>query len=153
MDVDVDEALRAVYGRLLAAWNAADATAFADEFAEDGEVVGFDGSRMSGRGSIRTELASIFADHATGRYVGIPGTVRPLGPDAAVLLAVSGVVPAGADQIRPELNAVQSLVGQRQDDGWRVVLYSNTPAAFHGRPHLVAELTEQLTRALRADQG
>jgi hypothetical protein len=37
---------------------------------------------------------------------------------------------------------MQSLVAQRDDNGWRVVLYHNTPAAFHGRP----EASEAMTR-------
>jgi hypothetical protein len=65
---------------------------------------------------------------------------------------VSGVVPAGTDAIQAELNAIQSLVAQRQADGWRVILYQNTPAAFHGRPELADALTDELTTELHAQQ-
>jgi uncharacterized protein (TIGR02246 family) len=145
---DVDDAVRALYRAILEAWNSHGASAFAALFAEDGVVVGFDGSQVVGRAQVETEMAAIFADHATGRYIGIAHSVQQLGPDVALLHAVSGVVPAGADAIQPELNAIQSMVAQRQTDGWRVILYQNTPAAFHGRPELADALTAELTAKL-----
>lgn len=152
MTNDVEEEVRATYHAILAGWNAADATAFAAPFADDGEVIGFDGSRVVGRVPIEAEMAGIFTDHATGRYVGIVRGVRQLGRDVAVLHAVSGVLPAGADAIKPDLNSMQSLVAQRQADGWQVILYQNTPAAFHGRPELADALTAELTAELHAQQ-
>jgi uncharacterized protein (TIGR02246 family) len=149
---DVEKAVRATYRAILAGWNAQDATAFAAPFADEGEVIGFDGSRVVGRAQIEAEMAGIFADHATGRYVGIARSVRQLAPGVAIVHAVSGVVPAGADAINPDLNAIQSLVTQRQGDEWRVILYQNTPAAFHGRPELADALTAELSRNLDAQR-
>lgn len=146
------EQVIALYDSLLAGWNADDASAFAAVFAEDGQVVGFDGSEVAGRARIEEQMARIFADHATGSYVGIIREVGALGPDAALLRAVSGVVPAVKDDIEPALNATQSLVAHRGPDGWQVVLYQNTPAKFHGRPQAVAELTTELRAALDADR-
>jgi hypothetical protein len=40
-------------------------------------------------------MAVIFGDHATWAYVGIVREVKSLGREAALLRAVSGVVPAG----------------------------------------------------------
>ena len=153
MDDELRRGLHALYRQILAAWNAADAAAFGALFREDGEVIGFDGSRMAGQRVIRDELTAIFADHATGRYVGIPRDVRPLGADAGILHARSGVVPAGATEAQPDLNAVQSLVAERRNGDWRVVLYQNTPAAFHGRPQLTEELTQELTEEDRRRHG
>jgi uncharacterized protein (TIGR02246 family) len=152
MTTDIADAVRALYRAILEGWNAQDASAFAAPFAEDGEVIGFDGSQVAGRAQIETEMAAIFADHATGRYVGITRSVRQLGADVALLHAVSGVVPAGAYAIQPELNAIQSLVAQRQAEGWRVIMYQNTPAAFHGRPELADALTDELTTELHGQQ-
>ena len=59
----------ALYGRLLGAWNARDAGAFADQFTGSGSSVGFDGSQLDGRDAIRAELARIFADHTPATYV------------------------------------------------------------------------------------
>ncbi len=144
MGEDVEVAVYALYRAILAGWNADDADGFAAPFAEDGEVVGFDGSQIAGRAQIAEQMAGIFADRATGTYVGIVRDVRRLGDDAALLRAVSGVVPAGEDDLKPELNAIQSLVARRHDEGWQVVLYHNTPAQFHGRPELAKALTEEL---------
>ena len=144
----VQDEITALYRAVLAGWNSADAEAFAAVFAEDGQLVGFDGSEVAGRSGIAEQMAAIFADHATGTYVGIVRQVQPLGSDAALLRAVSGVVPAGSDDIEPSLNATQSLVARRDPDGWRVVLYHNTPAQYHGRPQAVDALSAELRRAL-----
>lgn len=133
-----------LYRALLAAWNEDDAEAFAAAFAEDGEVIGFDGSEMRGRAAIAAELGRVFADHATGSYVGIVRSVRPLGEDAFLLRAVAGVVPAGAGDLKPELNSVQSLVASWHDGRWLIDLYHNTPAQLHGRPEAAAALTAEL---------
>ncbi len=59
------------------------------------------------------------------------------------------MVPPGKSDLEPELNAVQTLVAERHDDGWQVVSYQNTPAQFHGRPELVERLTDELRDELR----
>jgi len=52
--------------------------------------------------------------------------------------------------LNPALNAVQSLVAERDRDGWRIVLFQNTPAQYHGRPHLVEQHTAELEALARA---
>jgi uncharacterized protein (TIGR02246 family) len=148
MSKDDEAAVRALYRAILAGWNAADGDAFAAPFAADGEVIGFDGSTVCGRADISSQMAEIFAHHATGTYVGLVRGVRLLGRDAALLRAASGVVPAGEDDIKPGLNAIQSLIAHRRDDRWEVSLYQNTPAAFDGRPELAQALTNELRAAL-----
>jgi uncharacterized protein (TIGR02246 family) len=144
-----DQAIRSLYHRVLAGWNNASGDEFAAPFAEDGEIVGFDGSQSAGRGNIAAEMGRIFADHATGAYVGKVRGVRRLGPRAAVLRAVCGMVPAGCSDLEPKLNAVQTVVAEKIDDEWRVVLYQNTPARFHGRRDLAESLTEELRHELK----
>jgi hypothetical protein len=60
---------------------------------------------------------------------------------------VAGLIPRGATDIEPSLNAIQSLLARNQSDGWRIELFQNTPTAFHGQPALAAEITAEL-RAL-----
>lgn len=148
---DPETEVRGLYHVLLDAWNRQSAADFAAPFAEDGEAVGFDGSENRTRTKIAEELERIFADHETGSYVGKVRSVRMLGPDTALLRAVAGLVPAGQTDLNPELNAVQSLVAERRDGTWRIVLYQNTPAQFHGRPELVESLTDELRRELPHD--
>jgi uncharacterized protein (TIGR02246 family) len=140
-------AVRTLYTNLLAAWNAADAEGFAAQFTDNGEVIGFDGSILTPRGEIESELRRIFNDHKTGTYVGIVRDVTALAADVALLRAVAGVVPAGSADLKPDLNSLQRLTAVRRDGQWRVALYHNTPAQFHGRPELVQHMTDELRRA------
>ena len=150
---DHETEVRALYRRVLDGWNRADGEDFAAPFAEDGEVVGFDGSQTTGRAAIAAETRRIFDDHATGFYVGKVAGVRLLGTRVAILRAVAGVVPAGRSDLDPKLNAVQALVAEQHDGEWRVVLYQNTPAQFHGRPELGERLTQELRHELRLRDG
>ena len=78
-------------------------------------------------------------------YVGIVRQVRPLGRDAALLRAVSGVVPAGADDLDPALNAIQSLVRAARRR-WLAGLFSirtRRPSST-GAPKLAEALTRDL---------
>jgi uncharacterized protein (TIGR02246 family) len=138
-----------LYDRVLEGWNAKSGDDFAAPFADDGEVVGFDGSQSVGRAEIAAEMARIFADHATGTYVGKVEGISLLGSEVAVLRAVGGMVAAGRSDLEPKLNAVQRLVAELRGGEWRIVLYQNTPARFDGRPELVEHMTEQLREELR----
>jgi uncharacterized protein (TIGR02246 family) len=142
-----DGDVRDLYARLLEAWNGRDAEAFAALFADDGAMIGFDGSQATGR-EIREHLQPIFAGHPTAAYVAHVREVRPLAPGVALLRAAAGMVPPGADDLNPAVNTLQTLLAVRSGDGWRIVLFQNTPAQFHGRP----ELTEQHLAELRQVQ-
>ena len=73
-----------------------------------------------------------------------------LGSAAVIVLgAVAGIVPAGESDIKPELNSIQRLVAKNIDRSWRIVLYQNTPAQFHGRSEAAEKLTEELRNARR----
>lgn len=139
--------IKLLYLRLLDCWNQRTAEGYAELFWEDGNVVGFDGSQMNGRREIAAELGRIFADHETAAYVAKVREVRFLTGEVAVLRAVAGMVPPGQDDINPAVNAVQTLVAVRGDGQWRIAVFQNTPAAYHGRPELAEKLTEEL-RAL-----
>lgn len=142
--------MEALYRALLAAWNDCDAAAFGQLFADDGTLVGFDGSPVDTRRGITDHLAGIFADHRPAAYVAQVREVRELAPGAALLRAVVGMVPPGEPAIEPRLNAVQSLVAVEGDGGLRVAHFQTTPAAFHGRPEAVAALTEELQGVVSA---
>lgn len=140
--------VRELYRQLLEAWNQRDARSFAALYEEDGNQIGFDGSQMNGRIEIETHLSQIFADHMTAAYVGKVREVRFLNGETAILRAVVGMIPHGRNDINPAVNAIQSLVAVKRDDQWKVALFHNTPAAFHGRPEAVAQLTDELRHLL-----
>lgn len=139
-----------LYQHLLEAWNARDAAAFAGLFSDDGSVVGFDGSPMNGREEIAATLAAIFGSHQTARYVAKVREIRRLDADVALVRSVVGMVPPGKTELNPAVNAIQSLVVIGQGADLRIALLHNTPAAFHGRPELAAQLTLELTDVLRS---
>ena len=145
---ETDEAnVRALYKRLLDAWNQCNAPAYAALFTKDSNVVGFDGSQLNGSAEILASLSQIFANHVTSAYVAKVREVRFLANDVALLRAVVGMVPPGKSDINPAVNAIQTLVAVRREGEWRIALFQNTPAQFHGRPELAQQLTEEL-RAL-----
>jgi uncharacterized protein (TIGR02246 family) len=151
---DHDAPLRRLHREVIDAWNRRDAPAFAACFAARGSVVGFDGSPVDGAAQIEAHLASIFADHVPARYVTMVREVRPLGPRCALLRAVAGMLPPGSREVKRELNAIQSVVAQQGGEGvWRIELFHNTPAAFHGRPEAAAMLTLELQRQADAEQA
>ncbi|MGI8913187.1 MAG: SgcJ/EcaC family oxidoreductase [Chloroflexota bacterium] len=143
--------VRALYRRLLDGWNQRNAAAFAAMFAEDGESIGFDGTQNIGRADITSALQQVFAHHPTPAYVSKVRSVRLLGTDVAVLCAVAGMTPPGQSAIARALNAIQTLVAARSVGTWRIVLFQNTPAQFHGRPEAVLQLTDELQQVLQSN--
>jgi uncharacterized protein (TIGR02246 family) len=144
--------VRALYEKLIAGWNAHDAEAMAAPFAEDGVIIGFDGSLSSGKQAISTEMASIFADHETGRYAVKVNSVRPLGSQVVILRAIAGLVPPGQTAINSATNSHQTVVALEQAGQWRIALFQNTPARFHGRPELVEDMTRELQAVTDSEQ-
>jgi uncharacterized protein (TIGR02246 family) len=142
-----------VYEQLLNAWNNQDAEGFAAHFSEDGNVVGFDGSSMNGREEIATELGRIFADHKTAAYVAKLREIREVANQLILIRAVAGMVPPGTSEINPETNAIQNLLLSKQAGRFKIEVFQNTPAAYHARPDLAEELTQELTEVLQADRG
>jgi uncharacterized protein (TIGR02246 family) len=138
-----EAAARDLYERLLKAWNSRDAGAFAALFGEDGVTIGFDGSQMKGA-EITKELSTIFQDHPTAAYVAKVREARELGANSALLRAIVGMVPPGADELNPKTNALQSLVIERRGDDWQIALFQNTPAQYHGRPELAEAHTAEI---------
>lgn len=126
-----DTHIRTLYHNVLHTWNQRNPTAFAALFHPDGNSIGFDGSQV------------------TAAYIGIIRELRFLTPDVALLRAVAGLVPPGQTDLNPATNAIQTLIAVRHDNTWRIALYQNTPAQFHGRPHLAQQLTEELRQLLK----
>jgi len=133
-----------LYKELLDSWNRQDAKGMASLFAIDGSSVGFDGSQMNGKIQIESEIGQIFGSHQTASYVGKIREIRFLSQDIVLLRAVAGMVPPGGKYINPEVNVIQSLVAIKENKAWRISLFQNTPAQFHGRPELAEALTREL---------
>jgi uncharacterized protein (TIGR02246 family) len=144
----IETEVEALYHQLLRCWNKRDAAGMASLFTEPGNTVGFDGSQINGQAEISETIGQIFADHQTAAYLGKVREVRLLAADVALLRAVVGMIPPGESDIKAEVNAIQSLVAVKRGDDWRIELFQNTPAQFHGRPDLAEALTEELRQLL-----
>jgi uncharacterized protein (TIGR02246 family) len=147
-----EDSVRDLYEQLLKAWNERSAEDFAGLFTNDGAMIGFDGSQAAGRDEVEGHLRPIFEDHPTGSYVAKIRGVRFLGPENVMLRAIVGMVPPGQHDLNPDVNALQTLVAEHDENaecGWRIVLFQNTAAQYHGRP----ELVEQHTAELRGQLG
>jgi uncharacterized protein (TIGR02246 family) len=137
-----------LYLTFLDHWNQQDAAGMAALCVPHAYVIGFDGSELNGRDAIEAELRRIFAQHKTPSYVAKVRSVE-LFEDVAILRAVVGMIPPGADDLNPELNAIQTFVTSRQAGRWKVEVLQNTPAAFHGRSEARERLTAELRDVLR----
>lgn len=144
-----EKQLEQLYKELLACWNNSDAQGYANLFTENANVIGFDGSQLNGKAQIESSLRQIFKDHTVASYVSIVEEVRSIGSCAYLLRAVVGMIPPGGHDIMSERNAIQSMVAMKEEDKFAIVLFHNTPAAFHGRADLSEKLTERLRRELK----
>ena len=142
-----DQAIVSTYTQLLDAWNAQDAAGMAALFAEGGAQVGFDGSEAQGPQTIHQQLAPIFQDHPTKRFVHVIREVKRLTDDVAMLRAHAGMVSRDSLEFDETKNVVQTLVVRKEGGGWRIVLFQNTPARLDGRPEAVAAMSKELKAA------
>jgi uncharacterized protein (TIGR02246 family) len=135
----------ALYQLVLQQWNKRNAAGMTGLFATNGSLIGFDGSVLKGQKEIYAVLDEIFSNFPTAAYISIVKDVQVLSDSTGMLQSVVGMVASGANDISPEVNAVQCMTAVKENDQWRIMLLQNTPAAFHGRP----ELSEQLSNDLR----
>ncbi|ALX48466.1 SgcJ/EcaC family oxidoreductase [Lentibacillus amyloliquefaciens] len=149
MNASVHDEVHEVYQTLINAWNNRDAQGMAEQFTEQGVQIGFDGSKIIGQEEILSHLKPIFEQHPTPPFITKIKNIRSLGSDAAILHAIAGMVPPGKTDIEPEFNAHQTLVAVKKGNDWRIELFQNTPAQFHGRPELVEQMTEELRALLK----
>jgi len=117
-----------LYSQMMAGWNKRDAEALAAPFAEDGEIIGFDGSQHIGRADIAATIGQTFAQHLTPPYICKVRSVLLVSPDVAMLRAIAGMVPPGKADLDPQLNTYQTLISAKRDGNWRILLFQNTPA-------------------------
>jgi uncharacterized protein (TIGR02246 family) len=118
-------ASRAVDGFLAAVWN---------EFAEDGDLIGFDGTHFKGRQEIAPFHQRLFETYLKGtRLVGEVTSVRFLSPDVAVMHALGGTVMRGKSQPAPERDSIQTLIAIKRGGQWRLAAFHNTRVRPMGR--------------------
>jgi uncharacterized protein (TIGR02246 family) len=127
-DRSADEAaVRDLYHELMEGWNRGSGEDFASVFAEDGDLIGFDGTHFRGRREIAPFHQELFDKWLKGtRLVGRVESVRFLGPDVALVHAVGGTVLRGKSRPAPVRDSIQTLVAVRRDGEWRFAAFRNT---------------------------
>ncbi len=139
-----DAQIRALYAQFLDGWNRRSGAAVAAGFADDGDIIGFDGSHHRGRLSIAADLRQLFGARPTPSFVGVVRSVRPVAAGVAVLLAHAGMIPPGGNDFDLRLHTVHTLVAVEEDGRWRISLLQSTPAAWHQHPEAREALTQEL---------
>lgn len=143
-------AIRFLYQQLMDGWNKGTGEAFAAPFAEDGDLVGFDGTHLKGQKEIVSFHQQLFNSYVKGsRLVGKVKKVRFLTSDVALMHVIGGTIMAGQTDIDPERNSIQIIVAMKDNKGkWRLAAFQNTRAQYFGRPEQAQALTEELRSLL-----
>ncbi len=149
-------AVRGLYQEFMAAWNRGSGAALAAVFAEDGDLVAFDGTHLHGRREIAPVHQQLFETWLKGtRLVGRVEDVRFLSPDIAVMHAVGGTIMRGKSAPAPDRDSIQTLVATRQRREWRLAAFQNTrirPISRNAAAFLVWTLSDWLWRVLRLSE-
>ncbi len=129
-----ETAVRALYEQLMDGWNDGSGEAFAAPFAEDGDLIGFDGTHLKGRRKITPFHQRLFGTYLKEtRLVGRVKSVRFLGPDVALVHARGGTLRGGKSTPSSKRDLIQTLVDVRRGGEWRVAAFQNTQVRPMGR--------------------
>ncbi|MFE6736961.1 SgcJ/EcaC family oxidoreductase [Microbacterium sp. NPDC057650] len=121
----IDEAL----DRIRRAWDAGDATAYAEEFTDDASYVIFAGLISTGRDEIRADHVPVFERWQRGSRMSMKVLdVRMLGEDAAVIVTEGGIGKGRGIRQAGDIkhDKVQTYVLVREGDRWRCAAFQNT---------------------------
>ena len=115
-----EDAIRAIHQRMIDAWNAGDAAAFAAPFTDEANFVAFEGTQLKGRREIAAFHQQIFDTVVKGtRIQGEVNFVRFLSPTFAVMHSVVRVALQGQTQTSPSRDSMQLTVVIKRDGEWR----------------------------------
>ncbi|MET8233584.1 SgcJ/EcaC family oxidoreductase [Micromonospora sp. NPDC005298] len=119
--------IAAVPARMVKAWAAHDAEAFADLFTPDGTMI-LPGVYQKGREAIRAFMTAAFAGPYQGtRVTGTPIDIKPLADGAVALLTTGGVLAAGATELADASAIRASWILVNREGRWQLAVYQNCP--------------------------
>jgi uncharacterized protein (TIGR02246 family) len=97
-------------------WNEDSGDAFAAPYADDSDLIGFDGKYMKGRQEIASFHQMLFDKFLKGsRLIGKIRGIRFVTMDVAIMIAVGGTVMAGQSDIESERNSIHTIVAVKRD--------------------------------------
>ena len=115
-----EDAIRAIHKRMIDAWNAGDAEAFAAPFTDEANFVAFEGTHLKGRREIAAFHQQIFDTVVKGtRLQGEVKFVHFLSAVVAVMHSVVRVTLRGQTEASPSRDSMQLTVVTKRDGEWR----------------------------------
>ena len=121
-----EAAVRALYQQLMDAWNNGSGDDYAVTFAEDGILVGFDGTALNGRQEIVSFHQPLFDKWLKGtRLTGDVTRVQFLTADIAVMHAIGSTIMRGKSKPDPARDSLQTLVAVREHGDWKLAAFQN----------------------------
>ena len=148
-------AVRDLYRELMDSWNRGSGEDFAAVFAEDGDLVAFDGTHFEGRAQIAPFHQELFDKWMKGtRLVGRVKDVRFLSPNVALMHAVGSTIKRAKSVPSPERDSIQTLVATRQNGEWRFAAFQNTRLRVlrNGIAFLVSTFSDLLWKIFRLNK-
>ncbi|MEU0743887.1 SgcJ/EcaC family oxidoreductase [Streptomyces sp. NPDC006134] len=120
-------AVAALPQRIVEAWAAHDADAFAEVFTPDGTMI-IPGVFQQGRDSIRAFMAEAFQGPFKGtRVVGTPVDLRFANSESGILITRGGILAPGESEPSAERAVHASWVVVKRDGRWFLAAYQNSP--------------------------
>ena len=143
-----DEAVRRLYDHMIEGWNTGSGAAFAMAFAEDGDLIGFDGSHFKGREQIASFHQRLLDTRLKGsRLVGRVMSLRFISTDVAVVHAIGSTIMRGERHPSPSRDSIQTMVAVKRGAAWRLAAFHNTrvrPMGHHRGSTLIWMVTDWL---------
>ncbi len=121
-------AIQTVLADSYRAWVAGDADAMVADYRADATAI-IPGSLRDGRGVIRDSMDAAFAGPLRGTSTwNEQRSVRFLGEDVAIVISETGILFPGETAVPENRRANATWVLHRQDAGWKIAAYHNSPA-------------------------
>ncbi|MFJ6700037.1 SgcJ/EcaC family oxidoreductase [Streptomyces sp. NPDC091272] len=127
MDLSLDT-LSTVPARMIQGWNQGDAAAFAADFAQDAELIDFDGTVHKGRDTVIASQQPAFDTVLKGSRL-VRSEVefaRHVAPGCAVIHHRFGMVMAGEEEPPPTRYFLQLFTMVWQNGRWEIATLQNT---------------------------